>query len=74
MASDNPSEPQPQRYWSVDPAEPVLIRMMGKEGLAAEEPVTINDCFLRTAEEFPDHPALVYEDVATKQWITITYS
>lgn len=73
MASDNNKKYlEAQRFWSVDPAEPVKIRM-GTEGLAAEEPVTIPEVFMKTAADYPDHPALVYEDVATKTWNTVTY-
>ena len=63
---------EPTRYWTTDPLEPVKIRM-GIEGIAAEEPLSVPQCLLQTAEEFPDHPALVYEDPSTHHWETVTY-
>lgn len=61
------------KYWTVDPSECVQIRM-GKEGPSAEEPLTIPESFIKAADAFPDHPALVYEDQETKQWTTVSYS
>lgn len=73
MASDNTEQQQPTSYWTVDPMKPVLLRM-GKEGLAAEKPQTVPQGFMRTASEYPDHAALVYEDANTKEWTTVNYA
>lgn len=59
-------------YISVDPAVPVKIRM-GKEGLAAEDPISVPGLLRRTARDYPDHAALVFKDSLDK-WQTVTYS
>lgn len=60
-------------FWSVDPAEPVKIRM-GTEGLAAEKPLAIPECFQRIVDNHPDHPALAYQDEVSKEWKTVSYA
>lgn len=62
-----------KRFWSVDPAEPVKIRI-GTEAMAAEHPITVLEIFNRVVDAHPDHPALVYEEPIAKKWKTVTYS
>lgn len=64
---------EPNKFWSIDPSEAVKIRM-GTEGIAADAPVTIPECFNGIVKAYPDHPALVYEDGPGKEWKTVTYS
>lgn len=58
-------------YISVDPTVPVKIRM-GTEGLAAEDPISVPGLLRRTARDYPDHPALVFQN-SLQKWETVTY-
>lgn len=68
MASDSEFAPT----WTTDPNVATKIQM-GSEGIAAMPSMTIPELLKKTAEEFPQHPALVYED-AEHTWKTVTYS
>lgn len=59
-------------YISVDPNVPTKIRM-GTEGLASEDPLSVPALLRRTARDYPDHAALVFQD-SLKNWQTVTYS
>lgn len=63
---------EPQQNWTIDPTASVNIRM-GLDGIAAEKPVTIVECFTKIAQDYPDHPALVSEE-SLNVWKTISYS
>lgn len=61
-----------KEYWSTDPSVPYLIRMKS-EGPAAEAPVSIMAALHSNAVEFPNHPALVFDNLF-QLGMTITYS
>lgn len=58
-------------YKTIDRNEPVKLRI-GKEGVEAAEPISIPSLMERTAQNYPDHPALVYPD-ENDEWETVTY-
>jgi long-chain-fatty-acid--CoA ligase ACSBG len=40
---------------------------------ANPKPITIPEFMSKTVDRFPNNPALVYQDLNSKKWITITY-
>ena len=59
------------KLFSIDQAEPIDI-VLEETGLAAEEPITIGEMFLKTRDEYPDLVALCTKEGDT--WNKITYS
>lgn len=56
-----------------DPEKPVQIRL-GKDGIAAEEPISIPGLLKKTARDFPDSIALKFKtNKKDKKWNSITY-
>lgn len=56
-----------------DPANPVQIRI-GKEGVAAEEPISIPRLLQRTARDYSDRIALKFKtNKNDKTWNSVTY-
>ena len=54
-----------------DPSEAVKIRMQ-KDGLGAEEPLSIPGLLKRTVNNYPDYPAIRSKD-GKKGYNTVTY-
>lgn len=60
-------------YRTTDPAQPVKLRI-AKDGLGAEEPVSIPGLLKRAATNYPDLPAIRYKaPEKKKEYITVTY-
>lgn len=56
-----------------DPTTAVKLRT-GKEGLAAEEPISIPGLLQKTARDFPDNIALKYKiNKKDKTWNSVSY-
>lgn len=56
-----------------DPVNPIQIHI-GKEGVAAEEPISIPGLLKRTARDYPDNIALKYKtNKKDKTWNSISY-
>ncbi|EDW11889.1 very long-chain-fatty-acid--CoA ligase bubblegum [Drosophila mojavensis] len=62
---------QSEVYRTTDPEEAVKIRMQ-KEGLGAEEPISIPGLLKRTVNNFPDYPALRFKN-DKNGYTTVTY-
>lgn len=58
-------------YRTTDVTKPVKIRM-SKDGLGAEEPISIPGILKRTVNNYPDYPALKSKN-AKKEYDTVTY-
>uniref|UniRef100_A0A1I8P2M2 long-chain-fatty-acid--CoA ligase n=1 Tax=Stomoxys calcitrans TaxID=35570 RepID=A0A1I8P2M2_STOCA len=58
-------------YRTTDVTQPVKIRM-SKEGLGAEEPISIPGLLKRTVNNYPDYPALRSKN-SKKEYTTVTY-
>lgn len=56
-----------------DPTKPTRILRDPNDRTASVEPITIPALMKRTAENYPNNPALVYKDEISKEWITINY-
>lgn len=58
---------------SSDPQHPVKI-LIGKEGVAAEEPISIPGILQRTARDYPDNIAMKFKtSKKDKTWNSVTY-
>lgn len=53
----------------INPEDAVKLRL-NKD---TDEPISIPSLLERTASDFSNNPALVYKNVTTKQWTTVTY-
>lgn len=58
-------------YRTTDPAQPVKLKI-AKEGLGAEEPISIPSLLKRAANNYPDHAAMKYK-TPKKEYATVTY-
>ncbi|XP_037957989.1 very long-chain-fatty-acid--CoA ligase bubblegum [Teleopsis dalmanni] len=58
-------------YRTADPTQPVKIRF-SKDGLGAEEPISIPGLLKRSANNYPDFPALKTKN-EKKEYTTVTY-
>lgn len=71
MTDNQPKIKPAEGSWIIDPEQPVKLRL-GKEGITARAPITIPQTLNKTANEFPNHSAMVYQDI-NKRWQHITF-
>ena len=56
-----------------DPMKPVRILKDSNDRTASVEPITVPALMKRTAENYANHPALMFKDEVTKEWKGINY-
>lgn len=58
-------------FWTIDPQVPVKLKI-GKDGVAARQPISVPGLLSKVAREHPNHPALCYKNI-NNVWQSITY-